>query len=102
VEIVTICADRPDQVKRGRRLHGLAGAMLSDADLAVTDRYNLRHARALAPKRSVIAPLPIPTTILVDAEGIVRWIDRAKDYQVRSHPERVLAAVDGALPGPPA
>jgi len=71
--------------------------MLSDADLRVTDRYNLRHERAFAPKPGLIVPLPIPTTILVDASGIVRWIDQASDYQVRSHPERVLAAIERSL-----
>jgi peroxiredoxin len=100
VEIVTICADTPQQVKRGRSLHGVKGVMLSDHELTVTDRFNLRHERTLAPKPGVIASLPIPTTILVDAEGTVRWIDQARDYQVRSHPERVLAAIDASLPGP--
>jgi peroxiredoxin len=74
--------------------------MLSDPDLAVTDRFNLRHERTLSSKPGMIGALPIPTTILVDAEGTVRWIDQATDYQVRSHAERVLTAVDANLPGP--
>ena len=36
----------------------------------------------------------IPTTFLVDAQGILRWIDQATDYQVRSNPARVLAAIE--------
>lgn len=72
--------------------------MLSDAKLKVTDQYNLRHERGLAPKPGLITSMPIPTTILVDAEGIVRWIDQATDYQQRSHPERVLAAIQDNLP----
>lgn len=95
---MTICADTPQQVKRGRGRHGLKGVMLSDADLVVTDLYNLRHERALAPKPGLITGLPIPTTILTDADGIVRWIDQAGDYQIRSSPERVLAAIDRNLP----
>jgi len=98
VEIVTICGDTPEQVKAGRRQHGAQAVMLSDADLRVTDLYNLRHERGFAPKPGVMVSLPIPTTILVDAEGIVRWIDQATDYQVRSHPDRVLAALDAHLP----
>jgi peroxiredoxin len=98
VAIVTICADTPEQVARGRRKHGLEAVMLSDADLAVTDRFNLRHERGFAPKPGVIVSLPIPTTILVDASGVVRWIDQSADYQVRSHPDRVRAAVEASIP----
>ena len=69
--------------------------MLADPELEVTSRYNLRNERNLSPQG--IAALPIPTTFLVDAEGIVRWIDQSEDYQVRSHPERVLGAIEQSL-----
>ena len=72
--------------------------MLSDADLTVVDAYNVRHERGLAPKPPMVTSMPIPTTILVDADGIVRWIDQATDYQRRSHPERVLAAISENIP----
>jgi len=67
--------------------------MLSDADLAITTRFNLRNERNLMPPPGGIRPLPIPTTFLVDASGTVRWIDQAADYQVRSAPERVRGAL---------
>jgi len=44
--------------------------------------------------------LPIPTTILIDADHNVRWIDQATDYQVRSAPERVRSALLDALGEP--
>ena len=37
-------------------------------------------------------------TLLVDAGGVVRWIDQSTDYQVRSNPERVLGALSEHLP----
>jgi peroxiredoxin len=95
VEIVTICTDTPEQIRKGRGKHGSQGVMLSDADLAVTNRYNLRNEGNLTPKGWTA--MPIPTTFLVDAKGIVRWIDQSDDYQIRSHPERVLAAIQGVL-----
>ncbi len=98
MRIVTICGDTPALIRAGRNLHGLDAVMLADPDLVVTDSYNLRHNRAVAPKPGVVVSLPIPTTILVDATGTVRWIDQASDYQQRSHPERVLAAIDEAIP----
>jgi peroxiredoxin len=38
--------------------------------------------------------LPMPTTIIVDADRIIRWIDVHPDYSTRSEPERILAALD--------
>jgi len=95
---VTVCADTPEEIRKGRGKHGAKAVMLSDPDLEVTTRYNLRNDRNLAPPRpGMIRPLPIPTTVLVDAEGIVRWIDQAGDYQIRSHPDRVLEAIGTQL-----
>jgi len=102
IAIVTVCADTADQIRKGRAKHGLRAVMLPDPGLALTDRYNLRNPKNFAPKPGLIIPLPIPTTILVDAEGIVSWIDQATDYMHRSDPERVLAAVRVMLEPTPA
>jgi peroxiredoxin len=95
IEIVTLSTDTPEQIRRQRGKHGVKATMLSDRDLAVTTRFNLRNERNVSP-RGLVA-LPIPTTFLVDGEGVVRWIDQADDYQIRSDPERVLAAIETAL-----
>jgi peroxiredoxin len=97
VEMVTVCSDTAEQIRTGRRKHGLRAVMLPDPNLAITDRYGLRNPRNFAPKPGVIIPLPIPTTILVDADGIVRWIDQATDYMRRSDPERVVGEIRTVL-----
>lgn len=71
--------------------------MLADPELAITDRFRLRNPKNFAPKPGLIVPLAIPTTILVDAAGTVRWIDQSADYQVRSDPDRVRAAIRASL-----
>ena len=38
--------------------------------------------------------LPMPTTIIVDAERVIRWIDVHPDYTTRSEPDQILAALD--------
>jgi hypothetical protein len=65
--------------------------MLADPDLAVTDRYGLRNQKIQSgpPGR----PQPVPTSILADADGVVRWIDQSETYQRRSDPDYVLAAL---------
>jgi peroxiredoxin len=38
--------------------------------------------------------LPMPTTLIVDADGTVRWIDVHPDYSTRTEPADILAALD--------
>jgi peroxiredoxin len=38
--------------------------------------------------------LPVPATILIDADRVVRWIDVHSDYTTRSEPTEILAALD--------
>jgi peroxiredoxin len=96
VKLVTLCTDTPAQIRKGKAKHGVQAVMLSDRELSVTRAYGLENtATALRPPG--LTGLPIPTTILADAQGIVRWIDQADDYQVRSQPERVLAALRDAI-----
>jgi peroxiredoxin len=95
IALVAISSDTPEQIRAGRAKHGAQATLLADPELRVTKQYGLLNRKGLAP--GGIRRLPVPTTILVDASGIVRWIDQATDYQVRSHPERVLAAIRRTL-----
>jgi peroxiredoxin len=38
--------------------------------------------------------LPMPTTVIVDADHVIRWIDVHPDYTTRSEPSEILAALD--------
>ena len=94
--MVTLCTDTPKQIAEGMHKHGAKAVMLSDRDLAVTRQYGIENtARKIQPPG--LAGLPIPTTILTDAEGTIRWIDQTADYTERSRPDRVLAVIREAL-----
>ena len=95
MKIVTVSTDTSAELAKGRSKHGVQAVMLSDRELEVTTRYGLRNETNVTPKG--LAAMPIPTTILVDAEGTVRWIDQAEDYQIRSRPDQVLGAIREAL-----
>ncbi len=95
VALVAICADTPEQIRAGRAKHGANATLLADPELAVTRQLGLVNRKSLAP--GGLRQLPIPTTILVDAGGVVHWVDQAADYQVRSHPDRVQAALRRCL-----
>ncbi len=91
--MVTVSCEQPEDIAKDRGKHGAQATMLADPDLKVTTLYNIRNEKNLMKPGDMGGPLPIPTTILVDKEGIVRWIDQAEDAHVRSEPDRVLAAV---------
>ena len=42
------------------------------------------------------AELPIPTTVVIDAAGHVRWLDVHPDYTTRSEPDAILEALEHA------
>ena len=98
--MVTVSADTVDETARMKSKLGLGMIMLGDESLAVIDLYGVRHQQGIAAtpgKRGMFRPLAIPTAILVDAEGVVRWIDQTDDYRLRSDADRVLTAVRQAL-----
>ena len=74
-------------------MHGLQATMLSDVSLAVTDAFGLRNTAIHSGPRDQEA-LPVPATLLVDREGKVLWLDLSPDYQRRSDPSVVLAAIE--------
>ena len=94
VQVVTVSTDHPEEIRAERDAHGLQAHMLSDPDLEVTDAFGLRNTSFhSAPPGDDTEALPVPTSLLVDAEGKVLWMDQAENYQRRSGPEVVLAAM---------
>jgi peroxiredoxin len=95
VRIVTISTDTPKELAKGHGKHGLRAIMLSDRELDVTDRFGLRNEgiHSGPPPPLAARALPVPTSVLVSASGKVLWLDQSQNYQRRSDPERVLAAL---------
>ena len=94
MQIVTISTDTPKQIRAGHGAHRLKARMLSDRDLAVTDTFGLcNQAIHSGPPAGGAKALPVPTSLLVDREGKVLWMDQSENYQRRSAPEYVLAAL---------
>ena len=63
--------------------------MLQDPNHSVVDRYGLFNEEGSRPDR----PLPHPTTLVIDREGIVRWKAVETDYRLRPTNEDIIAAV---------
>ena len=89
-----ILAISPDPNEKSRALAERLRAryrFLTDRDLAVTHRYGLVHPGG-GPRGQDV---PLPTTVVIDRNGIVRGLSLADNYQVRPDPADVARAVRG-------
>jgi peroxiredoxin len=71
------------------RTAGLEFPILSDPDLGVIDAYGLRHVAAHDGH-----DIALSASVLIDADGIVRWTSVARNFRVRPTAGDVLAAID--------
>lgn len=107
VDVIAISRDSVADVRRHVERDGLPFEVLSDANGAVISSLGLeiRHMRYVTwfPHTLPIGiPLgfrrmAIPTSILVDEEGVIRWIDQSEDYRMRSDSGRVASALEQAF-----
>ena len=89
---VEILAVSPDPNERSQKLADglrLRYRFLSDRDLVVARRYGLVHPRGGSNGEDV----PRPATVVVDRDGVVRWVSVSNNFQVRPDPDEVLRAV---------
>ena len=73
---------------------GYTFSLLSDPDTKVIRRYDVLHPGA-GPKGANIAR---PAEFLLDADGIVRWVNLTDNIAVRARPEQVLQALNQLSP----
>lgn len=77
----------------GNRLAAVVGIVTEPSDEARAAQLALGLDLTEVNADGTIA-LPMPTTIVVDANRVVRWIDIHPDYSTRSETNEILAAVD--------
>lgn len=90
IEMVVVSADTQEEARKMKEKLGLKATVISDENLTVIDKYRVRHDDALTGARKAIRPIAIPTSVLISADGIVRWIDVSENYRVRLDPMTVL------------
>ena len=93
--VAGIVVDPPDTNATLAREADLSYPILADPALLAIDAYGLRHAGA-GPDGQDIAH---SASVLIGADGVVRWAMVTDNVRRRPTPATVLAAVD-ALPPP--
>ena len=108
VALIAISPQKPDGSLTMQEKNGLRFAVLSDPhDTLARDAGILTaptpEARAAQLKlgldlklvnASETTTLPMPTTLILDPDLTVRWIDVHPDYTTRTEPAEILAALD--------
>ncbi|MFF4707214.1 peroxiredoxin-like family protein [Streptomyces sp. NPDC001288] len=111
VELVAVSPQKPDGSLSVKEAHELTFAVLSDPGnqlagaLGILTRPTdgVREAQAALGvdvaegNGDGTADVPMPTTVLVDADGTIRWIDVHPNYTTRTEPQQILDAVDALL-----
>jgi peroxiredoxin len=90
IKLVAVSSDRTDELYAFERKNAWAITLLADADLTVHRRYNVQQ-RNFTPKRGLFRDLAIPTSILIDKEGRVVWLEQTSDFRVRPQADALLA-----------
>jgi len=107
VEIVALSGDTVDEAAMHKTRDSLSHTLLSDSDLGVVQKYGVEHQNALGadsnntfllfglpfPKSFKFKSMSIPTSLLVDENGVIQWIDQSEDYRIRASETAVMAAV---------
>jgi peroxiredoxin len=108
IRLVAISPQKPDGSLTMQQKHGLAFTLVSDPGNTIASRLGIltwpsEEARAAQLKlgldlASVNADgtdtLPMPATVILDADRTVRWIDVRPDYSTRTEPAQVIGTLD--------
>ena len=90
VELFAVSVDPPAVSKRLRERLNVRFRFLSDPEGELLDELGIRHHGG----RMDGGDIAVPTSVLVDEEGIVRWLFQSDTYRERARPEQVFAAIE--------
>jgi peroxiredoxin len=112
IELIAISPQTPDGSLSMQEKHDLDFAVLSDPGNTIAEAIGIitRPTDAVLQRQLAggldltdvnadgTVGLPMPTTVILDADGRIVWIDVHPDYSTRTEPAEILAAIDHHLP----
>ncbi|HTV73841.1 MAG TPA: peroxiredoxin-like family protein [Candidatus Acidoferrales bacterium] len=112
IPLIAVSPQKPDGSLTMQQTNNLAFTVLSDpgnqigVQLGILSSPRSEAARAAAEAFGVDVAagnadgtdaVPMPTVVIVDAAGFIRWIDVHPDYSTRTEPQQILAAVASTI-----
>jgi peroxiredoxin len=96
IKLLALSSDRVDELRPFQQKHHWDITLLADPKLDVHRLYRVEF-RKFTPKRGPFRDLAIPTTILIDQDGRVLWLEQTIDFRVRPQALVVLAKARALL-----
>lgn len=109
VQIMAISNDTVEQQKAHSIRDNISHTLISDPQLNIIRQYGVEHHKAIGatsnnlisifgiamplPWKMKYTPMSIPTSLLIDENGKIVWIDQSDDYRLRASEEAVMGAV---------
>jgi peroxiredoxin len=111
VRLLAVSPQKPEGSLSARQTHALTYTVVSDPGNQLARHLGILTAPSPEAQRAQrrlgldlteinadgTAMLPMPTVIIVDADGIIRWLQVQPDYTARTEPVTILEAVDATL-----
>jgi peroxiredoxin len=89
VELFAVSVDRPEASRRLRQRLKSRFTFLADREGVLLDALGIRHRAG----RNDGVDIAYPTAVLVDRDGVVRWIFQSDSYRERARAEEIFAAI---------
>jgi peroxiredoxin len=113
LSLIAISPQKPDGALTMQETSGLTFTVLSDPGNQIAGQLGILTMPADAVREAQAAlgvdvaagnadgthTLPMPTVVLVDADGVIRWIDVHPNYATRTEVPQILEAVGSQLGG---
>jgi peroxiredoxin len=81
----------------GNKVATALGILSPERGKAARDAAEALGADVAAGNGDGTDTVPMPTTVVVDTEGVIRWIDVHPDYTERTEPQAILDAVAATI-----
>ncbi|RCG24718.1 AhpC/TSA family protein [Streptomyces diacarni] len=108
VGLIAVSPQRPDGSLTMREVNALSFTVLSDPGNQIGRALGVMNTWSAQARQAVTAvvtdvseansdgtdDVPMPTVALIDAQGVIRWLDVHPDYASRTEPAAILAALD--------
>jgi peroxiredoxin len=90
VELFAVSVDPPAASRRLQDRLNSRFTFLADREGVLLDELGIRHRGG----RNDGVDIAYPTAVLVDADGVVRWIFQSDTYRERARAEEIFAAIE--------